>query len=619
MRRRFLTPTPFFLLAAALLGQAAPVFEPKGLLGDNTTFYHAGNVLALAWFPDGKKIVSCVDTRTLFVWDATTGGPLATAALKIRPGSLAVTPDGKQIVAGAPSGTVAFFAWPGLAPGKSIDSPGGGCPVIARGAHRAVCQNKDKLDFIDLGTGKIVSAAHRHPPGRADLRLAISPDGEWAASADPSGLVRTWKTAAAKSVLELRVAADGNYIHVAFTADGKRIVVDSNSAPATVFDATKPGDPAVFEGFHHLDETAGPPRLVGIRYDALVAVDPATGRELGRYDRPGPDALLAGAVSPDQKAVAVVVDHHQLRVLQLPDFAEQAAIKGPGARVTDLAFSDKSDRVAAASVDGYLHAWDLASKEMMKRMDGRFVGPPHSPIAGKVRWSADGQSVDGLSPLVLGRWTAGTGARTAELKLPAGTTGAHFAPDGESLLVPAGSSWRRMLPLNDFRVAAAFAGPYDTGIPPAFSGDGSKVALRIDQNTLGVADVAKGRLLFKTPAKGGRADRLLLSSAADALVLVGEEILVVQAKTGKEILKIPLKDLVRRGSSAQAWAISPDGAVLALSFDKPELHVWSLSDGALLQTLTGPRSLIQSAKFSRDGKWLAAAGWDRAIHLWSRK
>ena len=69
--------------------------------GDLLLTYHghdpAGEPSAVAWSPDGSRIVSGGEDRTAQVWEAMTGKTLLTYDNTVAPAGLAWSPDGKRI------------------------------------------------------------------------------------------------------------------------------------------------------------------------------------------------------------------------------------------------------------------------------------------------------------------------------------------------------------------------------------------------------------------------------------------------------------------------------------------------------------------------------------------
>ena len=68
---------------------------------------HTGDVMSVAFSPDGKRIVSGSDDKTLKVWDAATGQETLTLKGHTNAvSSVAFSPDGKRIVSGSGDQTV---------------------------------------------------------------------------------------------------------------------------------------------------------------------------------------------------------------------------------------------------------------------------------------------------------------------------------------------------------------------------------------------------------------------------------------------------------------------------------------------------------------------------------
>ena len=76
-------------------------------------------------------------------------------------------------------------------------------------------------------------------------------------------------------------------------------------------------------------------------------------------------------------------------------------------------------------------------------------------------------------------------------------------------------------------------------------------------------------------------------------------------------LQIDAPDLVR------SVAFSPNGQRLASACQDRKVRLWNVSDGALLQTLSGHRFEVWSVAFSPDGRVLASGGADKTVRLWA--
>jgi len=99
----------FFLLCGLCLNAAAQDVAVFPQLG------HSGGVVAIAFSPDGRQILSGSWDRTVKLWDAATGREIRTYSGYS--GGVAFSPNGKQIISGSNDGTVRLWD---MSTGKEI-------------------------------------------------------------------------------------------------------------------------------------------------------------------------------------------------------------------------------------------------------------------------------------------------------------------------------------------------------------------------------------------------------------------------------------------------------------------------------------------------------------------
>src|SRR5436190_12659145 len=73
---------------------------------------HGGAVQAVAFSPDGKRLATGGDGKTVSVWDVTTGQQLFVARGQSGIQGLAFSPDGRQLACAGADGTVRIFDSP---------------------------------------------------------------------------------------------------------------------------------------------------------------------------------------------------------------------------------------------------------------------------------------------------------------------------------------------------------------------------------------------------------------------------------------------------------------------------------------------------------------------------
>lgn len=548
---------------------------------------NGGQVTSVAVSPDcqeiaagGQEIAASGFKNTIHIWGRA-GGLVHTLNNAAKLNTLQYSPDGHMLVSGDESGKITL--WP---------------------------RNGDTIQSIDLKAGPILSMKLRRCPNGEQLLLSASEN-----LATP---LKLWK-----------LTHQLQSVSASFPAPGldARLKSIGISADCSIVAA---GDVKGNVTFYRLD---GAPCKTWPAHEGPVrSID---------FSRDGRFMVSGGETQLSQKKLT---NDHTVKLWTLTGEAV-ATFHGHRRPITEVTFSNDSQTIVSASADKTIRVWN---KDSLPVIDKRCWDSP----AREAKISADGNSVlavrtdnnieisnfrtrsrEGLSnetkldPYfgVVDDVVYLLDRANNALRLSGNTKnnlingyrgkvdGVRFSPDGRfiALMNEHGSValWdlasRTMEPLDGFK---------STEETTAFSPDGNILAA-VSTNTR----VPVIKLRTSTGAITGfpvehqdKITQIVFASDAKMLATAGQDRLIkLWSLAGSK-----LGTLIGHDSKVLNVAFHPEGKMLASSDSDGTVIVWSMNGQKLARFNSESIRKIWSLQFTRDGKWLVAAGMD-SVSRWN--
>ncbi|AUX44748.1 uncharacterized protein SOCE26_062160 [Sorangium cellulosum] len=545
---------------------------------------HTKPVVAAAWSPDGKRIVTASADYTVRVWSAEgAGDPIVfhypgLSHVNTVEMTAAWSPDGKRVV--ALFNDSAAYVW---------NADGSGDPVVLRGHEGIVASTafspdgKRVVTTSDDGTARVWSADGSGEPivlhgDDASLRFAaFSPDGKRVIVTGVRGVARVWSADGSGEPVVLQGHTD-TIRHAAFSPDGERVVTASDDTTARVWNVDGSGEPVVLRG--HTQE------------------------------------INTAAWSPDGEHIVTASDDRTAQLWKSNHLSSPPRrLEGHGDKVVSAAWSRDSMRVVTASRDGTARVWSATS-------DARepLVLLEHERALLSAAWSPGGDRIVTTSADALARvWSTENYGDAALLK---GSTSpfhsASLSPDGKHIVTtsPPSSASERERPALVWRTdrsgRPSRLGDEDRADTcAAWSPDGKRIVTGSADGTAHVfgADGSGGFVLRKhTNAiravawspDGGR----VVTASTDATIVWSADGSGTPVVFGEEA----------DGVNAAAW--SPDGQRIATA-QQSRVRIWRADGSGEPVALDHHGDEVNSLAWSPDGKHLVTASRDKTARIWS--
>jgi WD40 repeat protein len=535
---------------------------------------HADGVLAAAYSPNGRFVVSASRDYTLKIWDTGKGRELYTLTGHTGEVHAAVfSPDGAHIVSGSDDTTVKIWD---VQTGREIASLGG---------H----------------DGSVVS-------------LNFSKDGKYLLSCAKNKII-IWNITAKK---EIRSFAGNNLTSAAFSPDGKNIVSGGSDSLVTVRNAKTGKEARILKG-HGADITSvayspdGKFILSASGDKTLKLWNAADGKEIRTFSG-HKNWVSSAAFGPDGKYIVSGGSDETIMLWETATGRILHTIQGHTNTVSTVAFAPGGEYIVSGSLDRSIKVWDTASGREYNTLSGYGGG------VGNVSFSPDGKYIACGSGRRIEMWEAATGKHIRSFSGSAMMTSLAYSPDGKRIAAGMRNSTLAVWDVETGEALLNITGHNKVVNSVAFSPDNKYIVSGSGDLTIRLWDAATGReegvYLGGGIFKGHTDDvqSVAFSHDGNRIVSAADDQTIRIWETGN----YAHADLVihtGHNMAVDSAVFSPDGKFIVSASNKI-IKIWDVQTGQEIRTIEGHTARIHSVAFSPDGKRIISASNDNTVRVW---
>ncbi|HUA65283.1 MAG TPA: protein kinase [Alphaproteobacteria bacterium] len=536
---------------------------------------HLGSVVDVAFFPDGRRVLTASADGTAKIWNAASGEELMTlAGHRDRLICACVSPDGRRIV---------------------------------------TCSRDRTARVWDADTGRELLTIKGHDGWVT--AAAFAPDGQRIVTCDVHGNAIIWRPSSGQELFRFRDVT--GFTKVVWSKDGQRLVTCGYDKTVKIWNAADGKVMSSLAG--HRDRAPGVAftpdgrDIITASLDGTAKVwDGSNGTELlTLQDSKG---LNSVAVSPDGRWIVTSGENRTAEFWDPESGTELFVLKGHEDFVFTVAFSPDGRQLITGSGDGTAKIWESDEKEPLRLGPMQHLVESDERIFSSAAFSPDGRRI--VMGAIVGSDAKLFDSTTGEplQTLPgdgAWINSLAFSPDGRWIAVAAADRVARLWNIASGKFLGTLRGHHSQITAVAFSPDCRRIVTASDDCTAKIWDVASGKELLTLNGHSAAVNCVAYSPKGDRLFTGSDDgtIRVWDGSSSRALLDIEANEGI------EALACSGDGLRLVTGGADGMACVWDAITGRQLLKVQGDKTALSSVGFSPDGQRFVTAS-DAVAKVW---
>ena len=607
--------------------------EIRTLTGHNTF------VVAMAYRPDGRQIVSVDRNNVMKVWDAETGRELRSTNLEHDfYYHLAYSPDGRRLALN-PSNRIIVLDTENYREVLAINfitrpeislSPNG--KYIAVDAYRTI-------RVLNQETGRVIQSFSRGNLNSNTATFAWSNDGNRLSfghlAGERSHQIRTVDIETGRQLSAINNQRWIGIDSISYSPDGSRMI-QKTIGSIDLWDVAN--NRVLFSEYTFMLGTLETPVSIFLR---AIAWRPNSRQVLVQYEYYASNESAVKILDSQNGNVIRTFTHDMGRIVSYsPDGRRILSTSNGIARLWDaetgrevqgaprheglrqIEYSPDGRQIVTSGGDGFIRAWNTANNTQLWEYNAR------DDRLARLYYSTDGKRI--IAVTNFSREVRILDSTNGQLLFSRSERIASISPDGKWIITVSQDGTVRIWSAETFIEKAQFIA-FDDGEWLSMTPDGFYVASsRGDQylnarvgNT--VTGIDRYRSTFNKPAVvAARLSNTSRMTHNETIVSVSVNPAGTRiASVSQNLIKIwdlesgrELRTITNIGGHVNTISWSPDGRRLIHGAEDSTIRIWNAETGAAISTIRGYTAYVNEARYSPDGRRIASCAADKLIKIW---